>query len=245
MKKVYIPTMEELETLQKEGRDVYNYILAKVIETLIMEDTIYDEIDMCDTIYDEFEGNSAILYPICKMYPERINDSILSSTDIELRKRLIMSIRNEDSSIYRLDDYLFGVSQETLFDEGIVSATANQLVKGLSTCSKYRFSYRGPNDLLDCIFNCEIPLSQIPTNAYDDFIMIDPVYFLKLGFTGRKSKKERNYFNTLERAMIRYLSRYELMSFPYQEKDIVNSPDESVKKLIRHLENHREKYKDL
>ena len=46
MKKVYIPTEEELQKLNYLGIDTYKYLLSKTAETLIIEDIIYEEIDM-------------------------------------------------------------------------------------------------------------------------------------------------------------------------------------------------------
>jgi len=41
MKKIYIPTTDELYELQSLGTNIHKYLISKVIETLIMEDTIY------------------------------------------------------------------------------------------------------------------------------------------------------------------------------------------------------------
>ena len=83
MKKVYIPTEEELQQLNYLGINPYNYLFSKVTETLIMEDIIYGEIDMLDTAYEQLSEFPEIIYAISRIYPEKIAPSVYARKDIE------------------------------------------------------------------------------------------------------------------------------------------------------------------
>lgn len=239
--KVYIPTMEELIELQKLGIDVYSYLIAKVIETIIMEDQIYEEGDMFE-ILDYLGPHPEIIYAICKLYPQKINESIITSKDTDLCMKLIQGIQREDRTIYQLDDILMNFDKDILFDIGIIKNVINFLSAHLSSCPKYRFDYMGPNDLLDSIFSCELPIEKINVESYTNLIDIDPVYSVKLGIDYRN---EKDKIILLKRAATLYFGRYGLERMTnkdYQNKDIINKPDDNVKRLIKCLEYHKKNY---
>jgi len=241
--KVYIPTMEELIELQKLGIDVYSYLVAKVTETIIMETRIYDEGDMFE-ILNYLGDHPEITYAICRIYPDMIKESIITSKDPKLCKQLIERISKEDKTIYKLDDILMNFDESILFDEGIIKSTINFLSSHLSYCPKYRFDYQGPNELLDNIFSCELPVSKISHDSYDNIMIIDPIYSVKLGIKPKSKKDEEKYF-AIKRAMAIYTGRYgisNLLDERYQNKDIINKPDEKVKRLIKTLEYHKKNY---
>ena len=241
--KVYIPTMEELEKLQSLGVNVYNYIVTKVAETIIMEDRIYDEGNMIE-ILGYLGDHPEIIYAICKMYPELLSQSIITSKDVNLCRKLIGSISKEDKTIYKLDDILMNMDESILFDEGIIKTTVGFLASNLPSCPKYRFDYLGPNDLLDSIFSCELPISKVSTDSYVDLTLIDPIYSVKLELSSKDKKVQDVYF-PVQRGMSVYTGRYginEYVGSEYQNKDIINKPDENVKKLIKCLDYHKQNY---
>lgn len=177
---VYIPTLEELEKLQSFGINIYNYILAKVIETIIMEDIIYEESDMFE-ILDSLDYDKNIIYAICKMYPQKISESIITSKDSQLIERLIRKIGREDRVIYKLDDYLMNCDESILFEESVITSTIDFIAAHISSCPKYRFDYMGPNKLLDNIFGCKLSELKLKPNTQDNLISIEPIYAVKLG----------------------------------------------------------------
>ena len=236
--KVYIPTMEELEKLQKLGVDIYGYLVAKVTETIIMEDIIYEEGDMFEIL--EYLGpHPEILYAICKLYPEKISQSIITSKDKDLCKMLISTIRKEDKTIYELENILKNFDKSILFDKDIVKNTLKFIASNLSQCPRYRFDYMAENPLLDSIFSCELPQEHVAIGAYANLAIIDPIYSIKYS-----QRSKENDFIT-KRGMISYLNRYEIDQysyFDYNHQDIINKPNDDVKKLIKCLEYHKKNY---
>ena len=89
--KVYIPTMEELIELQKLGANIYNYLVIKVTEAIILEDIVYDVGDMFE-ILDYLGPHPEIIYAICRLYPHKIKESLITSKDKELCKKIITSM---------------------------------------------------------------------------------------------------------------------------------------------------------
>ena len=241
--KVYIPTMEELIELQKLGIDVYSYLVTKVTETIIMEDKVYDEGDMFE-ILDYLGPHPEIVYAICKLYPQKIGESIITSKDPNLCNKLISTIKKEDKTIYGLDDILMKFDESILFDKEIIKNVVNFLSYHLSQCPKYRFDYMGPNILLDSIFSCELPKEKITSDSYVGLTTIDPIYCIKLGLTFNKRKNENlNYL--IQRGMLIYLNRYGLDQYNlpnYNQLDIINKPDDNIKRLIKCLEYHKKNY---
>lgn len=239
--KVYIPTMEELIELQKLGIDVYSYLITKVTETIIMEDKVYDEGDIFE-ILDYLGPHPEIVYSICRLYPDKISESIITSKDIDLCRKLIKSIKREDRIIYKLDDILMNFDKDILFDTGVIKNTISFISAHISSCPKYRFDYMGPNDLLDSIFSCELPIEKIPADSFINLIDIDPIYSVKLGINHKANKDKIILY---KRAAAMYTGRYgyeEIINKDYQNKDIINKPDDNVKRLIKCLEYHKKNY---
>lgn len=239
MKKVYIPTEEELQQLNYLGINPYNYLLSKTVETLIMEDIIYGEIDMLDIAYEQLSEFPELVYSICKIYPEAIASSELASKNIDLARLLTKKIIREDKTIYQLDNLsYFDQESDVISDIIVIENTVKNLSEHLTSTPRYRFDYRGPNILLDNIFSCELPIDFLSTDLYDDLISIDPIYITKLGID--LDKEKRNYSQKksfgLSRGLIRYLSRYNM------EEPNSNDQQEKTKKLIRYLDSHKQNY---
>ena len=241
MKKVYIPTMDELYELQSLGVNVHKYLVAKSIEALIMEDTIYEEIDMLEVVYEHFSEFPEIIHTICRMYPERISDSTRALEDITLWRTLTNRIPKQDRTIYFLDD-LKPLSENVISDSVIIENLSKFLADELLVTPRYRFDYKEPNILLDNIFACDLPIESISDNASSYLLSIDPIYSLKLGLsqTNQREKISKDMLFELKRSITRYSVRYCLPTYDqYQNKDILTNPDEKTKKLIRCIEYHK------
>ena len=153
MKKVYIPTEEELKQLNYLGINVYKYLFAKVTETLIMEDIIYEETDMLDVVYEQLTEFPEIKAAICRMYPEKIALSQYASKDIELCRLLSRKITRQDNTIYQLDTLAyFDQESDVVSDKIVIENTIKNLSEYLTASPRYRFDYKGPSILLDNLF---------------------------------------------------------------------------------------------
>lgn len=243
MKKVYIPAKKELLELQSIGVNVYRYLLSKVIETLIMEDVIYEDENMFDYIYNYLPEFREILVSVARMYPERIKDSDRASNDIVLCQSLLKPLsRYNNNAIYQLDNLTyFNQESQILYDRDIIRTVSEVLEEELPTNPRYRFDYKEPNTLLDDIFDCSIPLvaSEVKTNQ--SLIDIDPIYFVKyLDIFNKKHQYATNLSSIITKSTLRYAGRYGLENnAQYRGQDIINNPDEKVKKLLKKLEQHK------
>lgn len=248
MKKVYIPSKDELYKLQSMGANIYKYLLIRTIEAIIIEDVLYEEHDMLEFVYDELSEFPEIIQAIGKLYPERIPNCKRAIHDIELCKSIITKLPEKNKAIYGLDNLVYyNDNPSVLFNSEIVLNTIEQLAKQLSHNPKYRFDYKEPNSLLDDIFACEISMSSISRESIDDLSLVDPIYSIKLNNqTNLEDKKIRDSIvSSLTRNIIIYGNRYGLdrnIGMEYQRKDILKNPDNRVKKLIRTLEYHKNNY---
>lgn len=239
MKKVYIPTEEELQQLEYLGIDTYKYLLSKTTETLIMEDVIYNETDMLDITYEQLSEFPELTYAISRIYPEKIASSVYARKDIELCRLLTSKLSRQDNSIYQLDTLsYFDLESSIISDNIVIQNTIKNLSEHLSTNPRYRFDYKELNILLDNIFDCEIPIENIATNLQYELLSIDPIYITKLGLDLEKEK--RDYFQNkafyLSRGLAKYTNRYHLENI-----DRTNQ-QEKTKKLIRYLDSHKQNY---
>lgn len=237
MKKVYIPTKEELEKLQIM-RVSYKYILAKVIETLVIEDVIYEEEDMFESAYENLYEFPEIIYAIGRMYPERIKDSENARRDIRLCQKLLEEIPRYDESIYQLDNLIyFEQKPEILCNKEVIDNATKLLSEKLPLHPKYRFSYKEPNILLDDIFSCELDLSSVGVKSYDDLMTIDPIYAIKLGLDSKEKQRELD-INTpfiMNRSILKYANRYGIGNSVLTNRNRIN-------KLVKRLEYYKKKY---
>ena len=239
MKKVYIPTEEELQQLNYLGIDTYKYLLSKTIETLIMEDIIYNETDMLDITYEQLSEFPELTYAISRIYPEKIASSVYARKDIELCRLLTSKLSRQDSSIYQLDTLSYFDGESDVMSDIIVTQnTIKNLSEHLTSTPRYRFDYKEPNILLDNIFSCEIKAENIALNLQQELLSIDPIYITKLGLD--LDKEKRNYSQNkafyLSRGLAKYTNRYHLENI-----DRTNQ-QEKTKKLIRYLDSHKQNY---
>ena len=245
MKKVYIPSEDELhkiEELTKSTAHTYKYILAKTIETLLMEKTLDDKKNILKIAYNQFREFPDMAYIICKMYPEEkyLCPEVTDST--VLCERLIRNISKQDDSIKQLDDILkyFEKGPGTVSNSRVISAIVSALATGLQSYPQYRYEYR-ENQMLDQIFECEMPDYQMPIRPTSDFITIEPSYALK-NYCFEPSV-ENNKSRVLKECIDLYATRNGINAY-----DITGAGTSSImgnnhtKKLVRYLEQHKRNY---
>ena len=190
MKKVYIPTSEELEDMKKKMQTpdymIYQYLMAKTIETLIMEDVMYEEIDMFEVAYKHFLDYPEIKYGLAKLYPEKISTSKYASQDSNLCSKIILDwtsnhyINEKNHPIENLDNLTL-FNNSVLQNPKVIEATIYALATSLHKYPKYRFTYQEPNDLLDAIFSGEILEENLRVGQIKAGLSnIDPIYNIKI-----------------------------------------------------------------
>ena len=237
MKKVYIPTMEEILCINNNiNGGAYNFLLNKTIEAMIMADVIYEEEDMFDVAYDKFPEYPEILYSIAKMYPEKIKEHERARNDIDLCVKLIPALKQQNKSIYGLDG-MTQFSDSVLQNPNVIRQTIKTLSEQLQNNPRYRFEYFGPNQILDDIFARDINIDTIYPELAAAITYIEPAYFPKLYYTLMKTKKnnQRLYYQ-LHDSVVNYSFRYGINGSGYKIED------EKTKKLIRHLDEHKNNY---
>ena len=251
MKKVYIPTMDELYQMQDitSGHSMYKYILIKAIESLIIDGINYPNKGILKSAYKYLRENPDIAYAICKLYPEEIKYSEYAKNDINLCLDILNREPNLESNIYSLDNLShFENGIGVLTNNGVIQTTANILSKELPNNPKYRFEYK-QNTLLDDIFDRKIQVEDLAYTFKKDFINIEPAYLLKLE-PSKLIKMEPNlrdsYINgqiskILFHAINDYANRYGIqygLGREYYGQDILTNQDEQVKRLFKCIKEH-------
>lgn len=236
MKKVYIPTEEELHNLEKLGVNLYYYLVTKTIESMVMADVIYEEEDMFELAYDEFLDIPQIIYSIAKMYPERIIDSTKASNDIELCKKIIPTLVQNNTSVYGLDK-IQNFNSIILENPEVMSSIIHTLVEQLSTSPKYRFEYNEPNNTLDKIFNGELNVQNMNFTTLKKLATIEPSYLTKV-------KNTIILPEVVESAIKQYAKTYGIDAFGIRTSPLTSmvNNDDKIKRLTRRLNIHRQYY---
>lgn len=240
MKKIYMPTMDELYKMQDitDGHSTYKYILIKAIESLVMEGVIYPDKGILKKAYKYLRENPNIAYAVCRMYPEEIKYSEYAQNEMVLCLDLISGKHSQDRSIYVLDNLSYfenGIG--VLSNPSILTTTVKTLSDKLPQTPQYRFEYK-QNSLLDDIFAREIPVQELSEASTQDFINIEPAYAL---IANPDCPKTDNKKYILYQSINNYAKRYGIgysIGNEYYGDDILTSPDENVKRLLKCIKEH-------
>lgn len=236
MKKVFMPSMDELYLMQDMGGNVYKYLLVKAIESMICYGVNYPKAEMFKTAYKYLQENIEIVRAICSLYPEEMdrNEVVknIAKNDVELCLRLINSGETKGCSL----DNLARFDKGTLFNSLVIKDTVTRLDSELQSNPKYRFEYE-ENALLDKIFNREIGESELMTifgknknEVISSLVRIEPTYLFNIcGNNGYRPEELNLRVND-------YANRYGItnsIGCEYLGKDILTKPDTNVKRLFR------------
>jgi hypothetical protein len=237
MKKVYIPTEEDLHDLENFGVNTYYYLITKTIESLVMADVIYEEEDMLDMAYEEFSDFPQIIYALAKMYPEKIIESDRASRDVELCKKIIPTFAQNDKSVYGLDQ-MQNFKEEILQNPEVMESIIKTLAIQLPKSPRYRFEYQGPNDTLDQIFACETNTENMDSNTLKILATLEPMYFIK-------NKKGIILPDVAANAITQYANLYGVKAYGVRFNDLTSLANNNERKnrLIRRLNIHKQYYR--
>lgn len=221
MKKVYIPTEEELERMHYLiGDYMYTYYKVKAIESLIVDGVNYPNKGILKSAYKYLKEDPDIAHAIGMMFPEEIKYSEMAQDDTLLCQKLISE--EEDTSIYRLDNLAYFENGILVLDNcSVVDKTINTLTSKLPSNPKYRFTYVN-SSLLDNIFARKL------TTFSRKLITIEPAYVLTSGFNSKRDEEEHLMFGLRE-----YADRYDMRLYPRRD-------EKEVKKLIKCINHNKD-----
>ena len=237
MKKVFMPTMDELYQMQDLGADIKLYLYAKAIEALCIEyNNYYNKDSILKYEFNYIKENEMISHAICQMYPKEIEYSKVAEYDVNLAQKLLNKSINND--IYRLDN--LSRFSDCITDNTIItSEVINILSKELKNNPKYRFEYIG-SKLLEDIFMGRINVREMYPfyesygieNKIQKLAQIEPYYAMQ-----SNNKYNKEYL--LSSSVIDYINRYgfdykhPIYSEAKENKDILTNQTKEVKRLFR------------
>ena len=236
MKEMYVPTMNELYLMQDMGSNIYRYLVAKVIERLILEGINTPAKGMLKSTYKYLRENYDVASAVCSLYPEEMQYSEILKYDSSFCLKLIEEPKPLDTSL----DNLSYFDNSALSNIPVISKTITRLNKVLKNNPKYRFTYK-QSKLLDDIFLGRVNLDNI---SYDEKLLlasIEPAYVAKYYeyysslLEGTKTPDE-----VLKTSIFDYCNRYNVsncLGSEYKEKDILTNQPTEVKRLIKCINN--------
>lgn len=236
MKEMYVPTMDELYLMQDMGSNIYRYLVAKVVERLILEGVNTPAKGMLKSTYKYLRENYDVASAVCSLYPEEMQYSEILKYDPSFCLKLIEEPKPLDTSL----DNLSYFDEGTLSNVSVMNKTITRLNKVLIDNPKYRFIYK-QSKLLDDIFLGRVNLDNI---GYDEkmlLLSIEPAYLVKYyqnylkSFEGTKDLKQ-----VLEYGIFDFCYRYNVSNWlgsEYKGKDILTNQPTEVKRLIKCINN--------
>lgn len=231
MKKIYIPTKDELETIEysANGQHLYKYVLTKTVEKMLAEGELVKNAD------EDLLKIPELVQAICYIYPQEIMFSDDAKNNPDLFYRLLCHELRAANSINSLD-YLCYATKDVQYNPMIVLRALQNLNQKLKDNPTYRFTYRESN-LLNAIFATEHKKFAHYNEQVKDLLMyIDPIYLVK--FSDDEDEEITLNGEKLQDRINAYSFRYGIepkTGFEYAKSDILRKPDEKVKKLIKFI----------
>lgn len=236
MKEMYVPTMDELYLMQDMGGNVYKYLVAKVIEKLILEGINTPAKGMLKSAYKYLKEDYDVASAVCTLYPEEMKYSEILRYDSSFCLKLIEEPKPLDRSL----DNLSYFDTSAFNNIPVMNKTITRLNKVLLDNPKYRFTYK-QSKLLDDIFLGRVNLDTI---GYDEKILlasIEPAYLVKYyEYYSSLLKGTKTPDEVLKTSIFDYCHRYDIANWlgqKYRNKDILTNQPTEVKRLIKCINN--------
>ncbi|MBQ8193009.1 MAG: hypothetical protein IJZ46_02950 [Bacilli bacterium] len=232
MKKVYMPSMNELYKMQDMGANIYKYLFAKAVEAIVLQGINSEDKEILNNTYKYLRENPYMAYSICMMYPNEIKNSEIAMLETSLCLNLLEKRQSPVSNL----DYLSYFDNSVLNNTMVLRTTISMLDDELKRNPKYRFEYKD-NILLDRIINREITNHDTKFNRelLISLLNIEPAYgviFSRSSFESCNLDKN----GCVSVSVHDYAKRYYIpidLGDEYFGKDILTNPDADVKRLIR------------
>lgn len=224
MKKIYMPTDKQLDVMYEMGANIHEYVVAKMIESLVVDGVNFKNKGMLRSAYDYLVNDPDVVRGVCYLYPEEIPYSQLAESDIELLDALVNKSSSMD--VYNLDN-LLQFSSIVTNNIQVKRMVVDRLVSGLNERPEYRFEFR-EGELLHQIFSCKLLDNMLIVDK--DIVrmaaMIEPVYALSDQIA--LDSKERG--KILIQGVEQYTNRYLLSDKRY---DKIGKDTKRLVKAIR------------
>lgn len=252
MKKVFMPSMDELYQMQEYNVNIYKYILVKAIESLICNGLNYPSKGIFANAPKYLRENPDIARAVCVMYPDEMLFSEYARNDIDLAIKLMDYKEYKENGL----DYLCRFDNSVLSNTLVLTSSIIKLEKEITNNPKYRFEYisselnylnKGCGKLIDAILNCEISnndlilmQNNIKETIIKTLVNIEPIYALR--FDGKQFNNSSTWNEEtariilLKKAVNKYADRYGIsysVGNEYYGKDILTNPDQNVKRLLK------------
>ena len=150
-KKVFVPSKKDLYIMQDLGVNIYNYLICKAIDTLVLENKKGEILKE----YREYDRD--IIEFICKIYPEETKN-IAKHYKFSLSKIATDLVnKSNDTSVTTIDNLVALHDKNIIFqniDEvQILDSVIDRLAEKLPLMPEYRYEYKEPKIWLDTIFS--------------------------------------------------------------------------------------------
>lgn len=216
MKKVFIPSMDDLYKMQDMHINILPYLYAKAIERLCVEYSNYPKMgSILRNEYKYLREDPVIAKAICMMYPNEVIYSDIVKYDTDLAMKLIGEPNNND--IYRLDNLSYfgnNLDSNLLIQREVINILYNELTNN----PKYRFEYRDSR-LLDDIF----------MGRFDTTLFLDDMAKEQLGYIEPYYGIDSDMLCNMMKS---YVNRYGI-GYQNSDSDILTNQTTEVKRLFR------------
>ena len=216
MKKVFIPSMDDLYKMQDMHVNILPYLYAKAIERLCVEYSNYPKMgSILRNEYKYLREDPVIAKAICMMYPNEVIYSDIVKYDTDLAMKLIGEPKNND--IYRLDNLSYfgnNLDGNLLIQREVITILYNEITNN----PKYRFEYRDSR-LLDDIF----------MGRFDTTLFLDDMAKEQLGYIEPYYGIDSDMLCNMMKS---YVGRYGI-GYQNSDSDILTNQTTEVKRLFR------------
>ena len=239
MKKIYMPSMDELYQMQDMGANVYKYLVAKLIESIAMMRTNSGKGDVLLEVYKYLREDPNIVFPICLMYPDEVRNSEIAKSDVKLCLELLGKEPRTACNLDILANFDSSVQTNNLVLRNVII----KLEEELRNNPRYRFEYRN-NILIDRILNRELTEANIISCRDEEILSllkIEPTYWNIIDPT-LLGASTFSRAHVLRASVNCYADRYNIPSNAgdqYFGKDILTNPETEVKRLMRCIKKYK------
>lgn len=232
MKKVYMPSNDDLRELYSMGANINQYVKIKAAETIMAGGKNYPAKGMLNGCYQYLKDDPEIVRAVCYTYPKEIAHSEIAKYDVELLRRLLTKVPSK--SIHNID-YCHKFSESVKNNPLVIEQILSLLAREIYDSPEYRFEYQS-DETLDSIFDCQLNLRSIPClgiGTMMNLAAIEPAYIIALKNGGFGDTYDNNEYSLIKSGFSSYVSRYGLQYNPNDRSFELDNQSSDMYRLIR------------